>query len=699
MNVKHAFVYYSFRSIVLVCILMSSGYLSARDSISMVRSDSLLKILPQLSTSQAKIPVLKDLADLYWHRPEEVVYLKDIVVLAQEIDSVNIMYDAMVRLGLYYYYEDKSDSLLFWADKITALAFARGECPNALFIAKSLISQDYLWDNNYEVAMNEALKLLDLAGKENHEEGLMWANYALALVYQKINRNEDALIAFEKCLGWLDRQDDDKFILLKLDFYPEMIMSCLPLLKYEKAILLFERYDSLLNKIEKECKTTGQNYSVDEYRIIINSYYADLCMLENKIEEARVYKEKASSYISESSTDFVRYIYYIMQASYYQKTGNYSQALIYVDRALVLKRDLNALSLKVSILRLYGKDREAIPVYKELLEETNKINEEAFTRQIAQINELNDLNDQEKQDRILKVQNEQVIVRQRLLVLSVIILFVLLILLYRLCVYFLRIRKLKNELLVEKKSLVESEQQLWKMKEEAILANQMKTAFISNISHEVRTPLNVIVGFSELLTDKDYKEDEKKRFASTINTNSELLMNLINDVLDLSRLEAGNIIFNIQPVDLLDCCRKSMSEMEHRLASGVCLSFVPASGSFVLNTDPYRVQQLLVNLLINAAKFTKEGEIVLSFEIDNERQEVRLVVTDTGCGIPFNKQNSIFERFEKLNEFAQGTGLGLPICRIIADRLGGRLFIDPSYKNGARFVFIHPMNSEVTKES
>ena len=176
-------------------------------------------------------------------------------------------------------------------------------------------------------------------------------------------------------------------------------------------------------------------------------------------------------------------------------------------------------------------------------------------------------------------------------------------------------------------------------------------------------------------------------------------MNLINDVLDLSRLEAGNIIFNIQPVDLLDCCRKSMSEMEHRLAPGVHLSFVPASDSFVLNTDPYRVQQLLVNLLINAAKFTKEGEIVLSFEIDNEKQEVCLAVTDTGCGIPLNKQNRIFERFEKLDEFAQGTGLGLPICRIIADRLGGRLFIDSSYENGARFVFIHPMNNEVTKES
>ena len=149
----------------------------------------------------------------------------------------------------------------------------------------------------------------------------------------------------------------------------------------------------------------------------------------------------------------------------------------------------------------------------------------------------------------------------------------------------------------------------------------------------MRTPLNAIVGFSELLASSEYSEEEKIRFAGEVNHSSELLLNLVNDVLDLSRLESGKIKFSVKPNDLVACCQRALDSIRHRVKPGVRLTFTPSIESYTLNTDALRLQQLLTNLLSNAAKFTSEGEINLSFTVDEGKEEVRFSVTDTGCGI------------------------------------------------------------------
>ena len=229
-------------------------------------------------------------------------------------------------------------------------------------------------------------------------------------------------------------------------------------------------------------------------------------------------------------------------------------------------------------------------------------------------------------------------------------------------------------------------------KEIAEHANQMKSTFIANISHEIRTPLNAIVGFSELISDESISAGEKKEFFSIINNNSYLLLNLINDILDLSRLESGNMKFIIEKTSLSDCCRNALASVEHRVFPGVQLTYTPSEDPLHIQTDSIRLQQLLINLLTNACKFTKEGEINLSYQIDEDKQHVRITVTDTGCGIPEDKQKAIFERFEKVDEYAQGTGLGLSISQTIIEHLGGSIQLDPTYKHGARFIVLHPYN-------
>ena len=214
------------------------------------------------------------------------------------------------------------------------------------------------------------------------------------------------------------------------------------------------------------------------------------------------------------------------------------------------------------------------------------------------------------------------------------------------------------------------------------------------MSHEIRTPLNAIVGFSNVLTTVDLSEENQKEFSNIIQQNSTLLLNLINDILNLSRLESGHTNFTYKETELVDLCKTVLKTAQMAHPSDLEYKFDSPFTSRMEFVDTQRLQQVLINLLSNAGKFTEKGSITLSFDVDEKNQLMLFTVTDTGCGIPLDKQTRIFNRFEKLNEFAQGTGLGLSICKITVERFGGKIWVDPSYKSGARFVFYIPIKKK-----
>lgn len=319
------------------------------------------------------------------------------------------------------------------------------------------------------------------------------------------------------------------------------------------------------------------------------------------------------------------------------------------------------------------------------------LHDEAFNRQINQLRTLHDLNNQEMQAYELQLREQQLHTQRLLMIILLVVSIVLLVMLYIVYKSYRSARRYQRELMEDKEALVESERQLRTAKEIAEHANQMKSTFIANISHEIRTPLNAIVGFSELISDESISAGEKKEFFSIINNNSYLLLNLINDILDLSRLESGNMKFIIED-KLIGLLPERFSKCRAPGLSGCSIDLYTFWRPLHIQTDSIRLQQLLINLLTNACKFTKEGEINLSYQIDEDKQHVRITVTDTGCGIPEDKQKAIFERFEKVDEYAQGTGLGLSISQTIIEHLGGSIQLDPTYKHGARFIVLHPYN-------
>ena len=253
--------------------------------------------------------------------------------------------------------------------------------------------------------------------------------------------------------------------------------------------------------------------------------------------------------------------------------------------------------------------------------------------------------------------------------------------------YIIRINHLKHHLEV-------SGEELLVAKEKAEESNRLKTAFLANMSHEIRTPLNAIVGFSSVLVSDDSSPAVKAQYCDIIQKNSDLLLHLINDILDISRMESGKIKFVWEECDVVELCQTALSTAEYGRKTSALFLFETPVASLVIKTDAQRLKQVLINLLSNAAKFTPSGSIKLAIAIDKQHQQLELSVSDTGCGIPSDKSDRVFERFEKLNEYSQGTGLGLAISRLIVENLGGKIWVDKDYTEGARFVFTHPLTKK-----
>lgn len=262
------------------------------------------------------------------------------------------------------------------------------------------------------------------------------------------------------------------------------------------------------------------------------------------------------------------------------------------------------------------------------------------------------------------------------------------ILILLLCIGFFFYTKHQNKLLLR------SREELNRAKTLAEESIRNKSLFLSNMSHEIKTPLNALSGFSEVLTMPGIDEATREQCNEVIQLNSELLLKLLNDVIDISCLDVTNMKFQIKPCEAVALCRNVVKTLGAIKQTNAEMTFETDCTALELETDAERLQQMLINLLVNATKFTKEGSIILKLEKTDDGM-ARFSVTDTGCGIPPEKQKDIFNRFEKLNESAQGTGLGLSICLLIIKRLGGDIRIDSEYREGCRFVFVHPLKQEV----
>jgi len=678
---------------ILVCLLLilfcGCFVLNAEEDSSLIReSDSLIKVLSSTKKSDEKISILRSLISVNRNKPEEKHYLKDLLEVANQVDSISCVYSAIYGFVRCYYNENQPDSLMVWVNYIDSLTTARNEIPNDLLNVHNALCRSFILNGEYSLAMNEAVKQQIMAEKTDYDLGVVYSNENLGVVYMYTRRYKESASAFESCMEILKGIEESIFYEMQIS--ETLLRVYLILGDYEKAGVLLDYYGKMINDVEKGSSVNYKVYPIDEVRALYYTYSIELYSKLNESDKASNAIDSVKPYMNYILHSYVSPIYYHAMACYYCMLKDYKQAFYYIDQSTETENFV--LELKVDILENLGRKKDALKVRQQALSMAKQIDKIAYVRQIDQLRTIQVLNEQEEKNQDVHRQQQQLKnqkVQTWLLSLFAIVLLVSLIFLIR---YSLHTKKLKNTLFEEKQVLKKTHENLDLAKRKAERAEQMKSDFVANISHEIRTPLNAIVGFSGLLKESD--EEERAEYIKVISNNSDLLLNLVGDVLDLSRLDADKFSLNMQATNLQECCLQVLDTIRDKVMEGVNLTFTHSEEQLVIQTDPLRLQQLLLNLLTNAIKFTEEGEINLDYKIDFKAGQIIFAVTDTGCGIPLDKQETIFNRFEKVDNFKQGAGLGLSICMAISECFNGKLYVDSSYTQGARFIFILPIKKD-----
>ena len=541
------------------------------------------------------------------------------------------------------------------------------------FELERVIIKSFLFRGEIRFAIAQSEQMYSKASVWSDHLGMALALNAMGEVYSYTGRIKEAGDTYAQALELFDRlHGEDIHIRMLL---VELVEYNLRIRNYAQAA----RFMTRLNRYPEE-KLSVQEQAV---RHIFNAY----CQLLNgSVKIARQHLDEVEPLREELVPGILQH-FLIADALYWEKKGEYEKALeaydtfFHTDYAKINSSLYKETMMnKANLLVKMGRKEEAYVQYGAVFSYIKSSFEKNYPKEIDQLTthfQADQLTYQNEQDRLFSYR----------FYLGGIIICTLALFLF---LYFSwkKIFRLK-----------ESKRSQECMIQKAERAIKKKNMFLSNMSHEVRTPLNAIVGFSAVLSSDDdsFDEDSRKEFCEIIKVNSFQLLKLINDILDFSDFENDNITFNIRPYDAVKLCKEVVETVSASRKLEVELRFDTELSDLVMDTDDARLRQVLINLLVNATKFTKEGSIVLKLEM-SDCNTAFFSVTDTGCGIPLEKQDLIFERFEKLNDFAQGSGLGLSICKLIVTYMKGRLWVDSNYTQGARFCFTHPLKFQSKME-
>ena len=574
--------------------------------------------------------------------------------LKRLIDS-NIAYDSLAPM----------DSVIVWGQQISPI-LEKDNKMELSFSIRQLVVYLYSLRGDIGNAIDEAREMYEKAETIKYDFGMALSSAAIGDAYFCSNMPEEAIASYKEAIRHPATSPEN-------NYYKEMTI-----LKLIQTLILKERTQEAekYRKMISESKSIHSNQTLQFLTLATDvSYYIQKNELPNAhnclLQAEQIYLSDKQPYYSTT--------YNYMQGRYNAAIGKHTLALQYYDNILTDIRQkmqsiiyLQIAYIKANLLIEMDHKKEAARLYEEISMITDSVIAPSYAHRI------NNLRASYEENR-MKVENKAEFNRIFLggIVIGIIVLGVMI---------YLVIHIVKQN-----KKIAESKIRMEQSRLNAENAMQSKSLFLSNMSHEIRTPLSALSGFSSLLTEQALDEETRRQCGDIIQQNSDLLLKLINDVIDLSNLEIGNMKFNFNYYDAIAICNNVIDTVNKVKQTQAELRFNTSLPSLKLYTDDSRLQQLLINLLINATKFTPQGNITL--EVQQESEDFALFsVTDTGCGIPLEKQSSIFNRFEKLNEGAQGTGLGLSICQLIIERIGGKIWIDPNYTTGCRFYFTHPIN-------
>ena len=622
----------------------------------------------------------------YFNDPTDPIVLTASDTLFDMAIRCNDTVMAKIALGAkvdYYYYgqgENRTDSIIAGVNRLKQYARSVGNAELYYWAWAARLVNYYIIQGEYNIALLEAEKMLQEAKGEKKQGSIAECYYALANVYT--------------AKGLVKKSQE--FMLKEIDIFENANVfryniSC----QYSDAAKIYidlgeaEKAPELLKKALKTSKSTYHEVTAKLVYVSLYLAQGDTAAARKALEECR------QMYMGEPSMK--RHIHYLydVEIDYNWRVGNYNKALSVLDeRETELRKKNNLTTLmalrktKADILWDMNRKEEAAGLYRDFLLEQKKEkerNEEITTSEFATMLNLQQLNAEKV--RLEKISQKKQLQNTRTILFSVLgLLCIVVIFLWQQRKLNAKLHRAKNKLDEQNRTLIKAEEELRKAKEVAEQSNWLKTMFIQNMSHEIRTPLNSIVGFSGVLVDMLDEKEDIGQYVALIESNSKLLLKLVGDILDISILDS-EVEIKHNAVDVNACCQASIDAAGASFDPGVKLIFEPACDDLIINSNYNYIVQVLDNLLGNASKFTHEGSVTLAYEVKKEENQLIFTVTDTGIGIPVEEQERVFERFVKLDNFSQGAGLGLSICRIVAERLGGYLRIDKGYTQGTRVIF------------
>lgn len=593
--------------------------------------------------------------------------------ILQSLVKRQVLYDDSISI----------DIVIAWSEQLLPTQQSN-EDRTTYFLLQLQLANAYTLRGDISLATNRAQLMYEEAKATDYQFGMVVANQAIGDAYNTIaNMGDKALESYQDALTELSNISDQH------PYRAQLLLKMSNVLQRKGRL---EEAEKILEELEK-ILYQEPDYPTDFFFCIEKTNFAISHghLSQDYLDEANIWLHKMDSIYQLHPEKFYRFHLDYTTAAYYRAMGNWDKQ--YWKQALDIYSKLQAeysgnkrstyyrwTSLeKIYLCKIQGMAMEACRIYQELYPPIDTLASQSYIRQINTIKAKYQV---DKAETASNNEYNKIITSILVGTMALVTLFVLLAIL------------LKRQR--EKVKL--STQKLATSRINAENAMRAKSVFLSNMSHEIRTPLNALSGFSSLLTEEGLDDETRRQCNEVIQQNSELLLKLINDVIDLSSLEFGKLQFCIAQHDAVSICRNVIDTVNKVKQTQAELTFTTELEEMPIETDDSRLQQVLINLLINATKFTPQGSIVLKLEKETD-DTVLFTVTDTGCGIPKDKQANIFQRFEKLNENAQGSGLGLSICQLIIEHIGGQIWIDSEYAEGSRFCFTHPISQKGRKEN
>lgn len=558
-----------------------------------------------------------------------------------------------------------TDSIILW-EKLLAPELEKNKQYELLFQLKIMAVQALITQGNNSLAINNANQIYQKAKEMNDPLAMTFALRAIGNTQLNSAAPEAAIESYNEAIKIIQTLPNS-------DLYLKPALFKLIFIKIRSS-----QIKEVPNDIKRLASICSKNpeQSTDFHLSSCNAYYyikvgnLPLALIQLQQLET-LYKKYPYPYYG----SMLNYLY----TYYHIETKEYALAVKGFDKILQntllnsTYRHTQIQQERAEILALMGETQEACETYESIDARRDSLDAQSYSRQINELHAIYQVDQKEYDNLIIQKRIFKWSLSIILTILSLIIFFIF------------RIKR-------DNKRLIQSQQEQKKIKSQAEKSIRTKSLFLSNMSHEIRTPLNALAGFSSILTEESIDDETRNQCYDIIQQNSDLLLKLINDVIDLSSLEIGKMAFKFNKCEAVGLCKNVINMVEKIKQTNANVRLSTSLPSLELLTDSARLQQVLINLLINATKFTSEGSITL--ELEKQTEDTALFsVSDTGCGISREKQEKVFGRFEKLDENIQGTGLGLSICQLIIEQLGGKIWMDPNYSEGARFMFTHPIPS------